>query len=145
MKTPEEIRQIGKLVILTESDDGGNGFLMGMDLKKPNNVMPVVWSWGGGWDHVSVSWKNHNPTWDEMCAVKKMFFDPEEVCVEYHPAESEYVNHYPYCLHIWRYQQPGMPMPPAWMVGPKKGQTVEDSMREGLRELRKMEAGQWEK
>ena len=37
-----------------------------------------------------------------MCRVKDMFFHPEEVAVQYHPKESEYVNRHPYCLHIWR-------------------------------------------
>lgn len=33
---------------------------------------------------------------------KDMFFDAEEVVVQYHPAKSQYVNNYPYCLHLWR-------------------------------------------
>lgn len=58
----------------------------------------------GMWEHISVTPKNQKrcPTWDEMCAIKKMFFEPEEECVEFHPKESEYVNHSEYCLHIWR-------------------------------------------
>jgi hypothetical protein len=70
-----------------------------------------------------------------MCEIKKIFFHPEEVCVEYHPAESEYVNMHPYCLHIWRYQQPGMPMPPAWMVGVKAGQSARDAVIEAEKAL----------
>ena len=62
----------------------------------------VIASNGGGWDHVSVSKKNRIPTWDEMCAIKDMFFEPEEVDVQYHPKQSEYVNNHPYCLHLWR-------------------------------------------
>ena len=62
----------------------------------------VIASNGGGWDHVSVSRKNKMPTWDEMCAIKDMFFEPEEVAVQYHPKKSEYVNNHPYCLHLWR-------------------------------------------
>lgn len=58
----------------------------------------------GVWEHISVRPKNQKrcPTWDEMCAIKKMFFQPEEECVEFHPKESEYVNRSEYCLHIWR-------------------------------------------
>lgn len=58
----------------------------------------------GMWEHISVTPKNQKrcPTWDEMCAIKKMFFRPEEECVEFHPKESEYVNRSEYCLHIWR-------------------------------------------
>ena len=59
---------------------------------------------GGMWEHISVMPKNQKrcPTWDEMCAIKNMFFQPEEECVEFHPKESEYVNCSKYCLHIWR-------------------------------------------
>lgn len=66
----------------------------------------VIASDGGGWDHVSVTPCNKKrqtcPTWEEMCAIKDMFFEPEEEAVQYHPAKSQYVNHHPYCLHIWR-------------------------------------------
>lgn len=66
----------------------------------------VIASNGGGWDHVSVTPCNRKrqtcPTWDEMCAIKDMFFEPEEGVVQYHPAKSQYVNNHPYCLHLWK-------------------------------------------
>ena len=57
----------------------------------------VIASDGGGWDHVSVTLKNQKrcPTWDEMCAIKDMFFEEDEVVIQYHPAKSEYVNNHP--------------------------------------------------
>lgn len=55
-----------------------------------------------GWEHVSVSLQNRNPNWDEMCLVKDLFFDDEEICIQYHPKKSEYVNLHKYCLHIWK-------------------------------------------
>lgn len=78
----------------------------------------VVASNGGGWDHVSVSPRNAKrcPTWDEMCEIRKMFFEPEETIIEYHPPESDYINIHPYCLHLWRPQTENVPMPPKWMV-----------------------------
>lgn len=63
-----------------------------------------------GWEHVSVSvsYMNTNrkiihrtPTWDEMCMVKRMFFEPEECVLQFHPPESEYVNVHKHCLHLW--------------------------------------------
>ena len=59
---------------------------------------------GGGWEHVSVSMTNQKrcPSWEEMCAIKDIFFEPEEVVVQYHPKKSDYVNNHPYCLHLWR-------------------------------------------
>lgn len=79
----------------------------------------VVASSGGGWEHVSVSPCNQKrcPTWEEMCAIKDMFFEPEEVAVQYHPRHSEYVNMHPYCLHIWRPIGVEMPTPPSIFVG----------------------------
>lgn len=138
MKTTDEILASGRIIAADTGFDGGSGWVTGLDRKKPNHHAVVVWSTGGEWDHVSVSWRNRCPTWEEMCEIKKIFFYPEEICVEYHPAESEYVNMHPYCLHIWRYQQPGMPMPPAWMVGIKAGQSAGDVIREAEKALEKL-------
>lgn len=72
---------------------------------------------GGGWDHISVGGKNKRiPTWDEMCAIKDMFFDKDEVCVQYHPAEENYINLAENVLHIWKPQNIEMPTPPLIMV-----------------------------
>lgn len=78
----------------------------------------VIASSGGGWEHVSVHPKNQKrcPTWEEMCAVKDMFFEPEEVVMQLHPAHSEYVNKHPYCLHLWRPLEREIPLPPVEFV-----------------------------
>lgn len=79
----------------------------------------VIASSGGGWEHVSVSpggKKSRCPTWNEMCAIKNMFFDEEEVVMQLHPAKSEYVNIHPYCLHLWRPLEQKIPMPPVEFV-----------------------------
>lgn len=78
----------------------------------------VIASNGGGWDHVSVSPKNQKrtPTWDEMCAIKDMFFEPEECVVQYHPPKSDYVNNHPYVLHLWRPQVGEIKRPPIIFV-----------------------------
>lgn len=78
----------------------------------------IVASWGKGWDHVSVSLVNRCPTWDEMCHVKDLMFEPQECAVQYHPAQSQYVNCHPYCLHLWRAQSEAVAIPPTWMIGP---------------------------
>lgn len=66
----------------------------------------VIASNGGGWDHVSVSPGSLRRltclTWEEMCAIKDIFFYPEECVVQYHSPRSQYVNNYEYCLHLWR-------------------------------------------
>jgi hypothetical protein len=73
-----------------------------------------------GWEHVSVSCQNRTPTWEEMCAVKDMFWEPDELVVQYHPREVDYVNHHPHCLHLWRPMRQRLPTPPTILVGPKE-------------------------
>lgn len=82
----------------------------------------VVASDGGGWEHVSVSLERRTPTWEEMCKVKDIFWDPEDCVMQLHPPKSEYVNFAKNCLHLWRPvagEVPPIPQPPRWMVGPK--------------------------
>jgi hypothetical protein len=76
----------------------------------------VIFSWGEGWDHVSVSYSNRCPTWDEMCYIKNIFFKEDECVIQYHPPKSDYVNIHPYCLHLWRPQNQSIPMPPKEFV-----------------------------
>lgn len=54
------------------------------------------------WEHVSVSAQYGVPTWAEMCWIKKQFWEPEDWVVQFHPAQSEYVNIHPNVLHLWR-------------------------------------------
>jgi hypothetical protein len=62
----------------------------------------IIASIDDGWEHVSVSLPHRTPTWNEMRYVKKVFFEDEDLCVQFHPKKSQYVNHHPYCLHIWK-------------------------------------------
>lgn len=77
-----------------------------------------------GWEHVSVilitnagNQVNRNPNWNEMCAVKGVFWDPVDAVMQLHPPETEYVNDHPNCLHLWRPTDGNIPMPPSIMVG----------------------------
>jgi hypothetical protein len=72
--------------------------------KRGSASLRVIASAGGGWDHVSVSLSTRTPTWEEMCWVKNKFFWPNEVVMQLHPAESNYVNNHRFCLHLWRPQ-----------------------------------------
>lgn len=115
MKRNDEIIKIPELELVQMGEDGGRGRVY-LGTCHLNKAAQVVWSWGDSWDHVSVSFRNRCPTWDEMCRIKDMFFYEDECCVEYHPAKRDYVNIHPYCLHIWRRQDDYMPMPPMYMV-----------------------------
>jgi hypothetical protein len=72
-----------------------------------------------GWEHVSVSCSRRTPTWAEMCFVKNQFWGPDECVVQFHPEEKNYVNHHPYCLHLWKSKTKVFPIPPTFLVGPK--------------------------
>lgn len=53
-------------------------------------------------EHVSVSSQNKTPTWEEMCFIKRQFWDDEDEVYQIHPKQSEYVNISKHCLHLWR-------------------------------------------
>jgi hypothetical protein len=58
------------------------------------------------------------PNWREMTFVKRLCWDGEDVVVQFHPRESEYVNCHPHVLHLWRHKTKEFPTPPAILVGP---------------------------
>lgn len=110
--SPEVIRWMGPC------DPAHNG-LFHVPVIGHEHALKVIASDGDGWDHVSVSLPNRCPWWSEMCLIKSLFFNDEEMVIQIHPKKSEYVNHHPYCLHMWRWQMEGQPMPPSNLVGPK--------------------------
>lgn len=74
-----------------------------------------------GWEHVSVRAfrdsgheRSRVPTWKEMCFVKDLFWDPDDVVIQLHPRRSEYVNNHPHVLHLWRHAD--IPTPPRDLV-----------------------------
>ena len=134
MKTLEELRETPRLMITWSSPDGGWAEAYLASSAKPRPAK-VIFSNGGGWEHVSVSFNNRCPTWEEMCEIKDMFFRPDEVVVQYHPAKAEYINNHPYCLHLFRPMTQDMPTPPAWMVGVKDGQTLTETIYQALDEM----------
>ncbi len=109
------------------SDDtyGNNGaFYLGWVRKGRSSKTGVlcIASDGSGWEHVSVSLnKPRCPCWDEMCKAKEVFWDPDDSVIQIHPPESEYVNHHPFTLHLWRKAGTNefYEAPPNWMVGPQ--------------------------
>ena len=128
MKTNEELKGATNLLIRQSSADGGCGEIW----QGGRAYGSVIWSNGGGWEHVSVApyKRSHTPTWDEMCRLKDMFFHDDEVVVQFHPAKSDYVNNVPNCLHLWRPLNEVMPTPPSIMVGVRKGQSAADIRKE---------------
>jgi hypothetical protein len=113
MKTITQIKSEKRVIVGETGVDGGYAHVFFPYSKRP---AAVVFSFGGGWDHVSVSFHNRCPTWDEMCAIKDIFFNPDECVIQYHPAKSDYVNRHPYCLHLWKPQNVEIPKPPKVFV-----------------------------
>jgi len=81
-----------------------------------NVVLRVMCGRGEGWDHVSVSLPDRCPTWDEMNWIKNLFFKPDELAIQYHPPEKDYINVCKTVLHIWRPWKIKIPLPPKWML-----------------------------
>jgi hypothetical protein len=113
----------------TDMSDGNNG---AFDLAgpEPGWRLAIIASDGtdpatphaDGWEHVSVHAYNERgrertPNWKEMCVVKGLFWDDEDVVVQFHPRRSEYVNQHPGTLHLWRTRHVVFPTPPPELVG----------------------------
>jgi len=119
MRAIAEIKAAPWLDIADESFDGLMAWYRHPRYNKRG--MAIVASWGGGWEHVSASFKNRCPTLDEMCAIKDIFWHDEECVAQYHPPKSVYVNCHPYCLHLWKKAGSEYETPPALFVGLGKG------------------------
>lgn len=114
MKSIEEILKNKGLFGFETGHDGGTCWRQFHTNKSP---AVIIFSWGGGWDHVSMSFRNRVPSWDEMCWLKDAFFDEDEVVIQFHPAKKDYINTHPYCLHLWKKQGYEIPTPPSLFVG----------------------------
>lgn len=122
-----------ELKLYGSNGNAGNGVFM-ISYKRPGAggrdwpLLLCIASNGGGWDHVSVSKRNRRriPTWEEMDYIKRLFFLPTEMAVQFHPPEANHINIVNNCLHLWRPQGgtsiasggevSRMAMPPEYMV-----------------------------
>ena len=100
--------------VVSQSLDGMLGFIK---LPDSGNASIVI-SWGGGWEHVSVApRKTYNvPTWADMCYLKDLIFNEDEVVIQIHPKKADYVNFKSNCLHLWRPIKEAIPTPPKIFV-----------------------------
>jgi hypothetical protein len=78
----------------------------------------VVFSNGGGWEHVSVSLRDRCPTWDEMEWVKRQMWHDTDTVMQLHVPVTEHRSFHKFCLHLWRPMDGVIPRPPADMVAP---------------------------
>lgn len=105
---------------MSSDDSYGNNGAFIVPFKSPHTMLlSVIASDGEGWEHVSVSLKSRCPTWAEMSYIKDLFWDDEDMVLQYHPPKSAYVNCHPNCLHLWRPIGVTIPCPPSYLIGPK--------------------------
>lgn len=130
MRNNAEIKALRNLLIRRVGDDNASG--AGELYRAGKPFASVIWSTGGGWDHVSIApyKRSYTPSWDDMCQLKDMFFYEEEAVMQLHPPKSEYVNNVPNCLHLWRPTTEALPLPPSIMVGIKSGITLSEIVSE---------------
>jgi hypothetical protein len=122
-RVPEKYRVMTGNLATNKEMDGNNGYFIIPRPGKPPYAIVVIASDGMGWEHVSAhidaSWIGRTLTWDEMCLVKRLFWQDEDVVMQLHPKKSEYVNNHPNTLHLWRPTDREIPTPPSIMVGIK--------------------------
>lgn len=70
-----------------------------------NQVLPrglaIIANIDGEELHVSLSYADRLPTWDDLKRVKDLFWDPNAEVIQVLPPQKEYVNDHPFCLHLW--------------------------------------------
>lgn len=72
---------------------------------------------GRPWVHISVSRSDRLPSWFDLKDVKNLFLGPEKSAIQVLPAERDFVNIHPYCLHLWHCLDGG-PVPDfTWGMG----------------------------
>ena len=98
--------------------EGNNGFFR---ISRNGVIFQIISSDSEGWEHVSVTIANKRrcPHWEDMCMIKNLFWDDEDVVIQFHPAKKDYVNNHPYCLHLWRPIGIDLPTPNRILVGLK--------------------------
>lgn len=113
MRDLKEIKNTINMQIKADGEDGFAGIYYDKDTDK---WLSFIFSYGMGWEHLSVSMKNKTPSWEQMCRMKDIFWNENEVCMQLHPKKSEYVNIHEHCLHIWRPVDKEIPTPDKIMV-----------------------------
>ena len=117
MKTWDEIERDKRLLKERVQADpinrerfSGSGWIVFNPKRVSESARVIFGSNENGWEHVSVSFARRDPTWEEMCVAKDVFWRDDEECVQFHPKKSQYINISSHCLHIWRHKD-GMDVP----------------------------------
>ncbi len=132
-RVPEAARITDHPLLGTTRSDGNNGAFL-LDSCEPGWELVLIASDGTEepelpqWEHVSIRAQRREqsrvPNWREMCFVKDLCWDGEDVVMQLHPKKSEYVNCHPHVLHLWRPVNATIPTPPSIFVGPRNNAAV---------------------
>lgn len=122
--------------------DGNNGAFI-VQSPEPGWILFLICSDGHGWEHVSLHARRvhrhrddmRTPTWKEMAFVKRLCWDAEDCVVQFHPAESDYINLHPNVLHLWRPVGIEWPTPPSILVGPQTRAAFGSEAQQALDEV----------
>lgn len=118
---PEKYRVTSGAGSYNSDPSFGNNGLFHITLvgaNKAKRKFQVIASDDAGWEHVSVSLPDRCPTWDEMSAIKRLFWCDDDAVIQIHPPRADHKNLHPYCLHLWRKAGTNnfFETPPSWMV-----------------------------
>jgi hypothetical protein len=56
----------------------------------------------GQWRHVSVSCEDRLPTYEELGAVRELYFPADQTVLQVMPPASAWINEHAFCLHLWQ-------------------------------------------
>lgn len=59
------------------------------------------WDDGREWLHVSMSYGDHLPSYEDMATVKRLFCGPDRRALQVFPAARQHINIHEYTLHLW--------------------------------------------
>ena len=127
MRTFEEIKADERIAVREESEDG-----FACIIHISGYTASLIVSKGAGWEHASICPMRAKvvPSWEDMCRLKDIIWTEDEAVIQIHPIKEEYVNLMPNCLHLWRCIYKEMVLPPSCLVGPRRGQTKGEFMRD---------------
>ena len=134
MKDLEKIMQTKGMKIKKKGNNYFGGSIFPIEYKNGkakiiqdyDKVLNFKFSWVCGFEHLSVSTTVKTPSWEQMCFMKDIFWEEDEVCMQLHPSKENYINMMPYCLHIWKPINEAIPKPPNAMVGIRPDKITED-------------------
>jgi hypothetical protein len=89
-----ELSQKGAVPVTVRSWRGGDG----LAVLASSDVTP---RWGALL-HVSLSYADHDPTWEDIKLVRGVFFPADGDAMIMLPRQSDYINVHAHCFHLWQ-------------------------------------------